>query len=312
MSDKLDASLENIFPDDPGTTTGWGRTCPASGIGAGGGGNGASADGFDLEDVAAAPRHAARPLGEQIALGFADPARRGIAAANWPTGSTRRAICALDPAEVAVRLGVDGADSSRRCCQAARPSTRPASLPATSPNASPSSLPRATASTRPCRRWSTISSFWPRDFPALEAICGVDEEDLLDMLAEIQALDPRPGLAFAGGSIDAIVPDVAGAGGQRRQLDGRAESRNPAARAGRPDLLSRRCRGRAKNQAEKDFLADCLQNANWLTRSLDQRAKTILKVASEIVRQQDAFLVHGVRHLRPLNLQDGGRRHRHA
>ena len=61
--------------------------------------------------------------------------------------------------------------------------------------------------------------------------------------------------------------------------------------------------GHAKNQAEKEFLADCLQSANWLTRSLDQRAKTILKVASEIVRQQDAFLVHGVRHLRPLNLR---------
>jgi RNA polymerase sigma-54 factor len=61
--------------------------------------------------------------------------------------------------------------------------------------------------------------------------------------------------------------------------------------------------GNVRNQAEKDFLSECLQNANWLTRSLDQRAKTILKVASEIVRQQDAFLLHGVRHLRPLNLR---------
>jgi RNA polymerase sigma-54 factor len=59
----------------------------------------------------------------------------------------------------------------------------------------------------------------------------------------------------------------------------------------------------ARSQSEKDFLAECLQNANWLTRSLDQRARTILKVASEIVRQQDGFLVHGVRHLRPLNLK---------
>ena len=61
--------------------------------------------------------------------------------------------------------------------------------------------------------------------------------------------------------------------------------------------------GRAKTQDEKDFLSECLQNASWLTRSLDQRAKTILKVASEIVRQQDAFLAHGVLHLRPLNLR---------
>ena len=61
--------------------------------------------------------------------------------------------------------------------------------------------------------------------------------------------------------------------------------------------------GRTKNKGEREFLAECLQNANWLTRSLDQRAKTILKVASEIVRQQDAFLMHGIRHLRPLNLR---------
>jgi RNA polymerase sigma-54 factor len=59
----------------------------------------------------------------------------------------------------------------------------------------------------------------------------------------------------------------------------------------------------ARDQIEKDFLSECLQNANWLTRSLDQRAKTILKVAIEIVRQQGAFLAHGVRHLKPLNLR---------
>jgi RNA polymerase sigma-54 factor len=59
----------------------------------------------------------------------------------------------------------------------------------------------------------------------------------------------------------------------------------------------------AKSETEKNFLAECLQTANWLTRSLDQRAKTILKVAMEIVRQQDAFLVYGVQHLRPLNLR---------
>ncbi|MGH6809744.1 MAG: RNA polymerase factor sigma-54, partial [Ensifer adhaerens] len=62
-------------------------------------------------------------------------------------------------------------------------------------------------------------------------------------------------------------------------------------------------RGTEKNSADQAFLNECLQNANWLTRSLDQRARTIMKVATEIVRQQDAFLVHGVGHLRPLNLK---------
>ena len=64
-----------------------------------------------------------------------------------------------------------------------------------------------------------------------------------------------------------------------------------------------RVSGQTKDQAEKDFLSECLQSANWLTRSLDQRGRTILKVASEIVRQQDAFLVHGVQYLKPLNLK---------
>jgi len=59
----------------------------------------------------------------------------------------------------------------------------------------------------------------------------------------------------------------------------------------------------SKTSQDHAFLSECLQNANWLTRSLDQRAKTIMKVASEIVRQQDAFLLHGVDHLRPLNLK---------
>ena len=59
----------------------------------------------------------------------------------------------------------------------------------------------------------------------------------------------------------------------------------------------------ARDKDAKTYLTECLNNANWLVKSLDQRARTILKVASEIVRQQDGFLTHGVRHLRPLNLR---------
>ncbi len=53
-----------------------------------------------------------------------------------------------------------------------------------------------------------------------------------------------------------------------------------------------------------EFLSESLATANWLVKSLDQRANTILKVAAEIVRRQDAFFVHGVTHLRPLILRD--------
>jgi RNA polymerase sigma-54 factor len=61
--------------------------------------------------------------------------------------------------------------------------------------------------------------------------------------------------------------------------------------------------GSAREKDAKNYLVECLNNANWLVKSLDQRARTILKVASEIVRQQDNFLTYGVRHLRPLNLR---------
>lgn len=142
-----------------------------------------------------------------------------------------------------------------------------------------------------------------RDFASLKKICGVDEEDLIDMLAEIRKLDPKPGTSFETSVSEAIVPDIV----VRAAPDGTwLIELNPDAL---PRVLVNQAyftsvsRGTEKNSADQAFLNECLQTANWLTRSLDQRAKTIMKVATEIVRQQDAFLVHGVGHLRPLNLK---------
>ena len=142
-----------------------------------------------------------------------------------------------------------------------------------------------------------------RDFAALKRICGVDEEDLLDMLKEIRKLNPKPGANFENGVSESILPDVV----VRAAADGSwAVELNPDTL---PRVLVNHAyynavsRGRPKAGEDRSFLSECLQNANWLTRSLDQRARTILKVASEIVRQQDAFLAHGVDHLRPLNLK---------
>jgi RNA polymerase sigma-54 factor len=141
-----------------------------------------------------------------------------------------------------------------------------------------------------------------RDLAALRRGCGVDEEDLAEMIAEIRALNPRPGAGFGSAPVQPIIPDVIvrqGAdGGWLIELNTNTLPRvlvnqsyyTTVARSSRKD-------------GEKAFLSDCFQTANWLVKSLDQRAKTILKVASEIVRQQDAFLVHGVQHLRPLNLR---------
>ncbi len=141
-----------------------------------------------------------------------------------------------------------------------------------------------------------------RDVAALKRLCGVDDEDLRDMIAEVRALTPRPGAAFGSEPVQAVVPDVLvrddPLGGWRVELN--AETL--------PRLLvdkryHARVSGGARTDAEKTFVADCHAQASWLVKSLDQRAKTILKVSGEIVRQQDAFLAFGVEHLRPLNLK---------
>jgi RNA polymerase sigma-54 factor len=141
-----------------------------------------------------------------------------------------------------------------------------------------------------------------REMAQLIQLCGVDAEDIADMIAEIRGLNPKPGLAFGSEPVTPVVPDVF----VRVGPDGAwlVELNTDTL----PRLLvnnqyySRVNRG-ARDKDSRNYLADCLNNANWLVKSLDQRARTILKVASEIVRQQDAFLTHGVRHLRPLNLR---------
>ena len=141
-----------------------------------------------------------------------------------------------------------------------------------------------------------------RDFAALRKLCGVDEEDIAEMVAEIRALDPKPGRAFDTAPTQSVVPDVyvraAADGSWLIDLNSDALPRVLI-----NQTYAARVSKSAKNDADRSFVANCLQTANWLTKSLEQRARTILKVASEIVRQQDGFLALGVEHLRPLNLK---------
>ncbi len=141
-----------------------------------------------------------------------------------------------------------------------------------------------------------------RELSELKAVCGVDDDDLADMVGEIRALNPKPGLAFGGEAGQAIVPDIFVTarpdGSWAIQLNSDVLPRilvNQTYYA----TVSRT----ARRDADKTFLSTCLQDANWLVKSLEQRARTILKVATEIVRQQDGFLAYGITHLRPLNLR---------
>ena len=141
-----------------------------------------------------------------------------------------------------------------------------------------------------------------RDIAALRKVCAVGAEDLAEMIEEIKALDPKPGLAFDHDIVQSITPEVVvrpdPGGGWHVEL--RTETL--------PRVLVNhryfaKIRDQARSKEDKEFIVERFQTANWLVKSLDQRANTILRVASEIVRRQDGFLKHGVQHLRPLILR---------
>jgi RNA polymerase sigma-54 factor len=142
-----------------------------------------------------------------------------------------------------------------------------------------------------------------RDMKRLMEVCGVDAEDLTEMVAELRRLDPKPGAAFEAEAATTVVPDVL----MRRAPDGGwVVELNPETL---PRVLANgtfhaRISAGARTREEKSFIAEHWANATWLVKSLQQRASTILKVATEIVRQQDGFFRHGVSHLRPLILRD--------
>jgi RNA polymerase sigma-54 factor len=142
-----------------------------------------------------------------------------------------------------------------------------------------------------------------RDLTALMRVCGVDADDLADMIGEIKSLDPRPGLAFDPPQAQPIVPDIL----MRAQPDGGWIIELNAETLPRVLVNNRyyaRISRATRSKSERDYLTDRLQAANWLIKSLHQRATTILKVAAEIVEQQDSFFRHGVQSLRPLILRD--------
>jgi RNA polymerase sigma-54 factor len=142
-----------------------------------------------------------------------------------------------------------------------------------------------------------------RDFPRLKSICGVDAERIAEMVAEIRRLNPKPGHAFGAEPVQPVVPDVY----VRAAPDGTwivELNTETLPRVLVNNQYMARVSGNSAREEDRLYLSECHSNATWLVKSLDQRARTILKVAREIVRQQDGFLVNGIRHLRPLNLKN--------
>lgn len=257
--------------------------------------------GYNLEAFVSAERTLADHLTEQLALAVADPSRRMIGQylidmideAGYLTG---------DLETVAEKLGTSIAQVEE--VLAILQSFDPAGVCARNLAECLSLQLKERDRFDPAMRAliEHIDLLAKRDLAGLRKACGVDDEDLADMVAEIRQLNPKPGLAFGSAQVQPIVPDVF----VRPLPDGSfmVELNSDTL----PKVLVNQTyytqvTKSVKNDKEKSYLADCMQTATWLVRALDQRAKTILKVSEEIVRQQDGFFVHGVQHLRPLNLK---------
>ena len=136
----------------------------------------------------------------------------------------------------------------------------------------------------------------------LKRICGVDDEDLADMIRELRAYDPKPGCQFSAIGSESVTPDVF----VRRTAKGYSVELNSATL---PRLIVNRryyqeLRRGPQNKDSKAWLGDCLASANWLVKALDQRARTIVKVVTEIVRRQQGFFDRGVAAMKPLTLRE--------
>jgi RNA polymerase sigma-54 factor len=157
----------------------------------------------------------------------------------------------------------------------------------------------------PCmqRLLANLQMLANREIGPLMRLCGVDVEDFQQMVAEIKALNPKPGLGFDGAPVQPVVPDIL----MRAQPGGtwliELNSDTLPRVLVNTRYYAKVSRGVA-GKIDREYLSERFQSANWLVKSLHQRANTILRVATEIVRQQDAFFAHGVAYLRPLILRD--------
>src|SRR5439155_13487807 len=136
----------------------------------------------------------------------------------------------------------------------------------------------------------------------LKRICGVDDEDLADMIRELRSYDPKPGCQFSGIAPEDVTPDVF----VRKTRTSYAVELNQATL---PRLLVNRryyqeLKSGPHDKASRAWLSECLASAGWLVKALDQRARTIVKVVSEIVKRQQGFFDRGVSAMKPMTLRE--------
>lgn len=274
---------------------------PAPGIDGRGGSLDFSSDDRGVEEFANARPPLREHLGEQLRLSFADPVDRMIGAhliaLLCPAGRL-----SAEPAAIAAAMGLplERIETVRRRMM----NFDPAGLFARDLKECLAVQLAEKNRLDPAMQilLDNLPMLAARELRRLMAICGVDSEDLADMIGEIRELDPKPAANYDGAPAQLVVPDLL----MRQLSDGSWMIELNPDTVPRV-LVNERFYARVAPKARKEervFLAERMATANWLVRSLQQRAQTILKVAAEIIRQQDGFLQHGVAHLRPLILRD--------
>jgi RNA polymerase sigma-54 factor len=302
IAGKLDTDLANVFPDDHGrggadappqmTAESWANAPSRQSV---------SAEDYNVEAFVAETKSLADHLTDQLGLATADATERLLGKAiidEIDEGGYFRG----DLDAIGERLGAPAALVAKAL--ALVQSFEPAGVGARDLGECLAIQLRERDRFDPAMAALTahLDLLARRDYPALRRICGVDEEDLGEMIAELKSLNPKPGNAFGAALVQPVIPDVLVRPGPNGDWHVELNSGTLPRVLVNQTYYATVAKAR-RNDADKAYLADCLQTANWLVKSLDQRARTILKVATEIIRQQDAFLAHGVQHLRPLNLK---------
>ncbi len=304
MEAKLDTDLENVFPDDAGAAAPRSSKDdqPAAYSEWAGTGSGGREDGdYNLEAFVSAELTLADHLAAQLSLAIADPVRRMIG--QYLIDMVDEAgYLAGDLPGVAEKLGAPAAEIEAvlKIVQTFDP-----------PGVCARNLTECLAiQLKERNRYDPamqallgrLDLLAKRDLPALRRLCGVGDEDMAEMISEIRALNPKPGLAFGSTVVQPIVPDVFVRPGPDGAFLVELNS-DTLPKVLVNQIYHAEVSKTALKDADKTFLTETMQSATWLIRALDQRAKTILKVSAEIVKQQDAFFMYGVQHLKPLNLK---------